>query len=227
MTVKSMTTGIKSVIKGMFRSVYTTLPGRVEEYDKDTQTAKVKPLISRHYLDAKRLDHDYEEYPVIPNVPVIFPASDAGGMTFPLSAGDRVWILVSAPPLSEWLQQTLPRVINPFSRRRFDLSDSVCLPGPRPPGDALEADKVHDEDVTIYSESGRLRVGSSAAEHLLVRVDKLQAQLQDLKQAYDAHSHSYTQPATDSEGGTTSTGSPDTTFTVSEDLNSETVYVDN
>lgn len=102
------------------------LPGRVESFDASTRKAEVKPLIRVGYTDeggARQTD----SLPVIPGVPVVFPQSGSGGITFALEPGDIVLLVVAAASLDSWLAGDGAEV-DPGDDRRFDLSDAVALP---------------------------------------------------------------------------------------------------
>lgn len=217
---------IRRIVKSLLREVHTSMPGRVEDYDHETQTASVQPLVSRHLLDKRDRTHEYKDHSVIPNVPIAFPSAGGTSITFPLQRGDRVWLFFSESPLDEWIQDTLARIVKPFSRRKHHYSDAVAVPGVRPPTDSLDDSALHPEDMVINGD--RLRIGSANAEHLLARVDKLQNQLEILKDEFDGHKHNYTAPVEDSaeKPDEAETTSPDTSFTLTNDLNSETIYVD-
>jgi hypothetical protein len=102
--------------------LHTALPGQIEEYDYTTQRAKVKPLIQRQDADGT-----LESFPVIVDVPVVWPRSGGASLTFPVAAGDTVLLIFSERSLDWWLSMGGDSA--PGDPRRFDLSDAIAIPG--------------------------------------------------------------------------------------------------
>jgi len=100
--------------------------GSVVSYDHTTQKVSVQPVIrgSRDQAEGFR-------YPAISNVPVTFPACGAFSITWPIKAGDFVWLNFADRSIDEWLELGGTDV-EPRSKRRFNVTDAVALPGGRP-----------------------------------------------------------------------------------------------
>jgi hypothetical protein len=108
------------MINNFIKDIHTCLPGQIEVYDGIVAT--VKPLISKLYLD-----NIIEPLPIIDSVPVVFPSSATFQMTFPLAKGDGCLILFSERGLDTWIASGVD--VPPINRRKFDLSDAICIPG--------------------------------------------------------------------------------------------------
>lgn len=102
-------------------TVHTAIPAEVDKYDHQKQIADVKPVLKRRFEDGTEL-----ELPVIPNVPVAWPGSVDGSLTFPLNRGDTVLLVFSERSMDEWLAQG--GVVSPSDGRKFDLKDAVAIP---------------------------------------------------------------------------------------------------
>lgn len=121
-TGPTLTEAIEAVVKTALNQINTCLPGEIRKFDVDTAKADVKPLIQRKFAD-----DTVQELPVITNVPVVFPRTKTGGLTFPLTAGDGCLIVFSQRSLERWSGTGVDS--EPGDTRKFDLSDAICIPG--------------------------------------------------------------------------------------------------
>jgi hypothetical protein len=113
-------------IGAALRDVHTAMPARVESYDESTGRASVQPLIkyaARNDLGVRvpRL------LPIVPSVPIVFPGGGGGGVTFSVTAGDIVLMVVSEVSLDRWLAGD-GRAVDPADPRRHCLTDALALP---------------------------------------------------------------------------------------------------
>lgn len=122
MTVQDQSTAelLGDVLASALLDVHTALPGIVKSYDAATLTAKVQPAVKRI------LDGELETLPLIPNVPVAWPA--AGGFLFhlPLEAGDTVMLVFSEAAWAEF--RSTGQVSAPKDSMRHSLSYPIALP---------------------------------------------------------------------------------------------------
>ena len=174
---------IRDAVKEGIARVHTQVPGRVLEYDHDTQRAKIQLIVQHAFDDDGEVDY-YKPKPLV-NVPVIFPAI----LTWPLQSGDPGWVQFAERSFDEYAatgnDETTPRDL-----RRFDLSDAVFSPcylrG--------EAD-VDGSDVVIDRRSGDIKIGGSDVSEFLARADKVESRLNALEDYMAQHEHTYTAPA--------------------------------
>lgn len=119
----NLITVIQHVIADALSSVHTAFPAQIEKYDFTTAKADVKPLINAVYPDGSTM-----ELPVIPNVPVVWPRTSLGSISFPLQRGDGCLIVCSERSIDDWL--LLGGNNNtPSDPRMFDLNDAIAIPG--------------------------------------------------------------------------------------------------
>jgi hypothetical protein len=110
--------------------VHTSIPGRVETYDRTTQRASVQPLLQRSYRGEEG-ERIVETLPVIHDVPVVFPGSgDDYSDTWPISRGDIVWLQFAEASIDKWLHVG-GGIVDPRDDRRFNMNDAVAFPGLR------------------------------------------------------------------------------------------------
>jgi len=113
---------LQTAINSVLSTVHTAFPGQVDSYDYTTCKASIKPSLSRTYDDGTVI-----EPPVIPNVPVLWPRTSLGSISFPLQRGDGCLVICSERSLDEWLLKGTQQA--PSDNRMFDLSDAIAIPG--------------------------------------------------------------------------------------------------
>lgn len=173
----SITTSLRTAIQGVMSSIRVGMPGVIESYDANEQSCYVKPVLT---------EYDGTELPILTRVPVIFPQGGGYSITFPLSAGDHVWLLFSERDIDSWLEYGGQRA--PISPRMFDWSDAIAYAGISPYNSAL--DNATTDTLVIGEESssglklkikdGQVSIGTSTNE-LLKIISDLIAALQSAK----------------------------------------------
>lgn len=127
-----------------FAELNTIIPALVVDYDSSTYTITAKPAIKKKYLDGEVLS-----MPDIFKVPVIYPKTNLGHITFPLKPGDSVLLLVCQRDTDTFVLDN--KEVEPPTNRKFELQDAVALPG----FTATNANNVDtDEALTVrYNQS--------------------------------------------------------------------------
>lgn len=174
---------MQGLVRAEVARVRTCIPAQVVDYNHTTQRATVQICVRYAYRNEDG-EVVQERNPTLGDVPVMFPGGSGYAVTFPLSAGDEVLLLVSERSIDEYLQ-TGARDCTPRDLRRFSLTDAVVLPvfvcGPVPSsGRAAGAAVVQGSDV---------RLGSSTATDYVALASKVATQLSTLVAAYNAHVH--------------------------------------
>lgn len=111
--------------------------GRIQRYDPVHQVADVVPQV-RHPVPQPDGTYVFEDLPVLPDVPVIFPRMGKWFLAFSVEAGDAVQLLYDSAAPGAWRRQPdsgatgLDRVRelkNPATLQRHHLSNAVAIPG--------------------------------------------------------------------------------------------------
>jgi len=112
---------IKEWTRGQINNIHTALPATVVAFDGGTGRASVRPT---GYF--KTDDYRNIAYPVIYNVPVIFPSGMGGaaGVTFPIRSGDGCLLVFAETQLDDFLNGG-----DSDDKRRFSLNDAIAIPG--------------------------------------------------------------------------------------------------
>lgn len=141
---------IMQAIDSRLLDVHTALPGKVNSFDKDTQTVEVELQVRRMVEDASgRLQE--EELPILPNVPVGFPRSEAFFISFPLAKGDFVWVIFSEASIDQW--RSKGSATPPGDARRHTLTGAVAMPCVYPNDRAIG--EVHASAMVVGEDGGQ------------------------------------------------------------------------
>lgn len=111
-----VTAGIRSRLVQMF----VALPATVQSFDPETQTIEAKISINRIIID------EVFEFPILTDVPVMFPRSAAGGLSFVLAEGDEVMLHFVQRSTNNWREKGPGNV--PDRGVLFDINDAVAYP---------------------------------------------------------------------------------------------------
>jgi len=140
---------------------------RVDSYERATQTVTVTPLVSDVTSEAGEA-RTYRTLPAVAGVPVCFPRGGGVALTWDLSIGDRVLLVVRDRSHDEVDDLAVTEQAQPEARRRFNLSDAVALPGYSPPADPLASSSYAAGHVVLtLPVAAELRVGDSTASQAL------------------------------------------------------------
>lgn len=144
---------VEDTAKAVMGEMHTAIPGTIVSYDCNNGTAVVKPSGKYTTFEGERL-----EYPQIPEVPVVFPFSQASntGVIFPVRSGDGCLIVVSEVELDEWRSGA-----ESSGALKFDLTNAVCIPGLMKTGNSLAAQAVNQNAVIIYSGSVSMTISEA------------------------------------------------------------------
>lgn len=172
-----------AAVQSELSKVRTAIAGTVVSYDHTTQKATVQVAVRDKVRAARGGAIENVDVPLLANVPVVFPRATGYADTFPLSAGDSVWIMFAYRSLDEW-KTTGGATNDAQDVRRFDLSDAVCIPGETSFARPVAATGRATGARVI--EAPELRLGSSAASSAVTLDVPLQAALTALKDAIAA-----------------------------------------
>lgn len=131
--------------------IRVALPGIVQSFDPDAVTAVVQPAIRSVETDNDD-NRVTKNYPLLVDVPVIFPRGGGCTLTFPVKAGDECLVIFADRCIDFWWQNG--GVQEPVDDRVHDLSDAFCIVGPQ-----SQAQKISG----ISTSAAQLRTDDGAA----------------------------------------------------------------
>lgn len=119
---------IDEAIENRLDHVFTGTVGRVLSYDTVRQMVTVQPLIKHIYID-ERGDRVADTHPPLQGIPVQFPGAGAYRITWPINKGDLVLLVGVSENIDRLKASDGAKVIDPKFTLRFNLSNTVALPG--------------------------------------------------------------------------------------------------
>ena len=116
---------LRIVIDATRGQIHTGFPGIVQSFNATAITAVVQPAVMGQVRDETGNWTD-QKLPLLLDCPVFFPSGGGFTLTFPLAAGDEVWISLAERSIDGWWQLG---GVRPQTAVQFhDLSDGFCFP---------------------------------------------------------------------------------------------------
>ncbi len=124
--MQDLTNFVREYLDYYFTQVHTSIPGIVTEYEPAARRATVQPSLKR-----RAGNKEFIPFPLLIDVPVLFPGTKKWTIHFPLEKGDEVAVFFSERSLDEW-KESGQDGIEDSDPRRYDLCDAYCIPGLQP-----------------------------------------------------------------------------------------------
>jgi len=130
------------------------LPGIIQSFDPDAVTAVVQPAI-RYVERDNDGNKSTKDYPLLVDVPVVFPRGGGCTLTFPVKEGDECLVIFADRCIDFWWQSG--GIQEPVDGRMHDLSDAFCIVGPQSQakkisGISTSAAQFRSDDGSTYLE---------------------------------------------------------------------------
>lgn len=101
------------------------IPCIVQSYDPRRGTVECQPAIREKIINQNE-EIEYQNLPLLLDVPVVFPSTDSWSVSFPLKIGDECLVFFSDLSIDNFWEKG--NVQNPIEDRRHDLSDGFAIP---------------------------------------------------------------------------------------------------
>ena len=143
---------VENAAKAVMNDIHTALPGKIVSFDPAKGVASVQPKGRYITVDGASL-----EYPVISDVPVVFPYCQYFnmGMAFPVRPNDNCLIIISEVELDEWRSGAKSE-----APLRYDLTSAIAIPGIVLGGASAVQEAVEKEAVIIISGKSKIVVAN-------------------------------------------------------------------
>lgn len=119
---------MQEIIDRALARMNTSIPGIIDSFDGESQTATVIPAISmKTFVDD---EEGILEYPPIINAPIVFPFASIAGfaLTLPIKRGDPCLILFSQRPIDNWHDKGgIQPSEEGVASRHHDLTDAIIM----------------------------------------------------------------------------------------------------
>lgn len=148
--------------KNVHGQLRVALPGIIQSFNAEAVTAVVLPAIRsvQHYGDGRATTR---EYPLLVDVPVLFPRGGGCSLTFPVRAGDECLVIFADRCIDFWWQNG--GVQEAVDSRTHDLSDGFCLVGPQ--SQAQKISGISTSAVELRSDDGKTTLSLNPASGAL------------------------------------------------------------
>lgn len=170
----TMSRVVQAALERFAANLHTAMPASIVTYDRTKQQASIQPLLKRRTKDGQVFS-----FPVVTNVPCVFPRSGDASVTFELKPGDSGMLIVAQRSLDRWLE--VGGEVDPQDPRKHDFTDGVFFPGLFPFSEAAPAEQniylvQNVNSQFAMTENGRFRAKNldSGEELVTVLVDLIQ-----------------------------------------------------
>ena len=149
----------------------TNQPAHIVSYDPATNTAMVQPSV---------MEADYDEngerivvaHPPVPGVPVAFVGNEDFWISHPLKKGTPGLLISCSASLDAWSATNSGTVIDPKNDQKHHLSDSIFIPGVRPPKSPIGGAGGPPTDAMVIN-GAKILMGSKNANDPIVTMSVL------------------------------------------------------
>lgn len=114
-------------LDGRQSSMWTALPCIVQSVDLAKMTIEAQPAIQGSMEDEQG-NVTVVNYPLLLDVPILFPSAGGFTLTMPIVAGDEVLVVFASRCIDSWWQNGGFNNV-PMETRMHDLSDGFAIPG--------------------------------------------------------------------------------------------------
>ena len=175
-------TSIESFTDAVKYEINTAIPASIVSYDEDTRTATVKVHYSDHF-ESEGTEAIREDWPPLPDCPVLWPRSNSFVFTWPLPKGTPVMLVFSQRSLQEWSASDGKTDVGSFLLSTHNPGDAVVMPGLSPSKN--KADETTEIKITASNEvqikAEKFRFGSFDAAKALAVAEKVDTAIQALE----------------------------------------------
>lgn len=123
-----LTEALAAVSASLSNDLRVALPGIIESFDPQTVTCIVAPAI-KGAATASDGSTRSVSYPLLVDVPVVFPRGGGCTLTFPIKNGDECLVIFADRSIDFWWQNGETQ--EPVNTRQHSLSDAFVILGPQ------------------------------------------------------------------------------------------------
>lgn len=132
-------------------NIHVAVPAVVQSFNAEKQTVEVQPTIRERFVGYDG-QINFINYPLLINVPVVYPQAGGFRITFPIEQGDECLVVFSDTPIDNWWKYG--NVQNPIEQRRHDLSDGFAIFGVMNQEKLSEQSEPYTDGIAVESQSG-------------------------------------------------------------------------
>lgn len=136
------------------------MPGIIQAFDPETVTAVVQPAI-RAVERGNDGNASTTDYPLLLDVPVVFPRGGGCTLTFPVKAGDECLVIFADRCIDFWWQNG--GIQEPVDTRMHDLSDAFAIVGPQ--SQAQKISNISTDAAQLRTDDGEAYIELNPESH--------------------------------------------------------------
>lgn len=148
--------------KTISEQIRVAMPGIIQSFDHGDDdrppTCVVQPAI-RYVERDNDGNKSTKDYPLLVDVPVVFPRGGGCTLTFPVKAGDECLVIFADRCIDFWWQNG--GIQEPVDERMHDLSDAFCIVGPQ--SRAKKISGISTSAVELRSDDGGTKLSLNPA----------------------------------------------------------------
>jgi hypothetical protein len=142
-------------LDGRQANTWTAMPGVVQSVNLALMTVEVQIAIKGEITDENE-NVQSVNYPLLLDVPIVFPSAGGFTLTMPITVGDEVLVIFASRCIDAWWQAGGVNNV-PMEARMHDLSDAFAMPGPKSKPNVIgsisaTACQLRTNDGTVYLE---------------------------------------------------------------------------
>lgn len=155
--------------KKIKNTVNTSINGVISSFDATTQTCNVRIVQPKKQVSEEKSSVIYTdvEYPLLQNVPVLFPSGGGFTLTFPIKKGDECLLIFNQRSLDYWKQSNNGGVQENGSHMTYYMEDAIAIVGvnaPRTVGSSLPSINTDSPELRTNDGSAKLRITTTGIE---------------------------------------------------------------
>lgn len=188
---------ISALIQSREIDLHVAMPAQVTAYHADSQTVDCIPQLNRSLPDGAG-NWVTEQLPKLSKVPVAFQRCSNFSITFPLAAGDFVFLVFSERNIAAW--RNLGAQGDPGDLGMHTLDGAVAIPAIFPDKLALTESRASTSNLTMgHNTTGDAQIEitpteihlGAGASHYVALANLVKDQLDAIATKYNSHTHSY------------------------------------
>jgi hypothetical protein len=151
---------LETLARAVRLGLRVALPATVVTYNATTQKANITLQFLAVTYDENAIDGEAVQEPtIVQSVPVAWPRTSFGYLTFPLLPGDTGQVVICDRSIEEWLRLGVP--VDPAAAWAHALQDAVFYPGMHP--DTNPISPATDLTATVL-EGTAIKLGRTATQ---------------------------------------------------------------
>jgi len=188
--VRGHSTSSRAMILDELREMHTAIPCYVNSYDEDTGEAEVTIPFSE-FTPTEDGDVQEEGWPPVSGIPVWFPGGKKTLIDWEIPKGTKGFLIFMERNIARWYLSDGIEPTTPDSREMFGKSSPFLMTRIRTKrGEVDPATHIHlTESGEVQVKASAVRLGSFEADKALALAEKVMTGLNDIKNAFNNHTH--------------------------------------